>query len=279
VQAAVGCGCHLLVLLCVQLLPLPAMAHAGGEGSNPVPIVLGVVLLLIPWAAYCLGSIRIWPGRGRWLLFNAASLVAAFALLGPLDRWAETSTAMHMVQHMLMMVIIAPLWVMSQPLPQLGAWNPRRMMQLCAPPMRLARHPLAAACLHAAVIWCWHAPRPYLLALDNPWWHLAEHASFLVTAGLFWWAVLRGSQRNAGYALLALLFTLMHTGFLGALLTFANASIYGSERDLLSQQLAGLIMWVLGGLPYLAGAGWVGARWFQHAICGVTPSSDAAESD
>lgn len=260
-------------LLCALLLPTGAAAHTGGT-LDPPATALTAALLLIPALTYCLGALRKWPGRRRWLLFNAAMVMAFLALLGPLDRWAGSSTAMHMIQHMLMMVVIAPLWVLAQPLPQLGAWSPRRMMQISVAPMRLARHSMAAACLHGAVIWCWHAPRLYRLALENPWWHLVEHGCFLVTGVIFWWAVLRGSQRNTGPALLALLFTLMHTGLLGALLTFANEPLYGSERDLQSQQLAGLIMWVLGGFPYLTAAAWVGARGFQRLMRNAADNSE-----
>jgi putative membrane protein len=93
-----------------------------------------------------------------------------------------------------------------------------------------------------------------------------EHAFFLVTAGLFWWAVLNTSPRHSGWALLAVLFTLMHTGFLGAVLTFAQQPLYGSTRPLADQQLAGLIMWVVGAIPYMMAAMWIGYRWYLQLL-------------
>src|SRR5690606_35907833 len=115
-----------------------------------------------------------------------------------------------------MMVVIAPLWAMSRPLAQLLAGGGGRALAWSlAPLLQFARHPLFAAWLHGAVIWFWHMPAFYTLALANPWWHLVEHACFLLTAGLFWWAVLGSNRQNAAWALLAVLFTLMHTGFLG----------------------------------------------------------------
>jgi cytochrome c oxidase assembly factor CtaG len=56
----------------------------------------------------------------------------------------------------------------------------------------------------------------------------------------------------------------MHTGFLGALLTFANAPFYGDTRSLADQQLAGLIMWVIGGIPYFIASLWIAYRWFRQ---------------
>jgi hypothetical protein len=56
---------------------------------------------------------------------------------------------------------------------------------------RLSRHPLRCALLHAAAIWFWHAPAPYIAAVQTPGWHVLEHACFLFTGWLFWWSVLR----------------------------------------------------------------------------------------
>jgi len=56
----------------------------------------------------------------------------------------------------------------------------------------------------------------------------------------------------------------MHTGFLGAVLTFAGTPLYDEARSLPDQQLAGLIMWVPGAIPYLLASAWVGHRWDQQ---------------
>lgn len=256
-------------------LPVMAQAHnpfAGAsyaESPERVPLLLGAVLLLALWAAHCIGARRQPPARSRWLMFQLATLITAATIFGPLDDAAETSTAMHMIQHMLMMVVIPPLLVLAQPLPQWSAAlqrsrTRRRRPVLWLPWLAWVRYPVAAAGIHAAVVWFWHIPRLYVLALDHPWWHVVEHACFLFSAGLLWWSVLRSSHRVAPRAMLALLFTLMHTGFLGALLSFADTPFYGEHRSLQDQQLAGLIMWVLGGVPYLSAAVWCGWRWFEQ---------------
>ncbi|WP_209025838.1 cytochrome c oxidase assembly protein [Legionella israelensis] len=256
----------LYTLSLMVIFPSLSFAHdpfASGKSSQ-LPIVLSAILLLCIWIFYTIGAWKNWPGLKKWSIFQLATLIIIGTIFGPLDEWAETNTAAHMTQHMLMMVVIAPLWVLAQPLPQLSIASNRVAVLFFLPFFRILHYPMLAAALHAVMIWFWHAPKPYLLALNNYWWHVVEHACFIVTAGLFWWAVLRSTKYTTAKAFLALLFTLMHTGFLGALLTFAHIPLYGHHRSLQSQQLAGLIMWVAGGIPYLLAVFWCGQRWFRH---------------
>jgi putative membrane protein len=233
-------------------------------GSNQYAALLSLLLLMGFCAIYLLGARRRAPKRRGFILFFIAALLCALAVLGPLDDWAKTSTAAHMTQHMVFIVVIGPLWVLSRPLAQLVAGGGRIMAWLWRPMLRLVNHPMITAYLHGFMIWFWHMPVFYMLAVRNPWWHALEHLCFLSTAGWFWWAVLNGRRKQSPGALLALLFTLMHTGFLGAILTFARAPWYGEARSLADQQLAGLIMWVAGALPYLLASVWVGYHWYLH---------------
>lgn len=242
----------------MSLLSEPALAH--GQGANEAQLLGGLLPALL-WLAYCAGARRVRPAAGRWLTFHGASLTAALIAFGPLERWAGSGAATHMIQHLLIMAVMAPLYTLARPLPQWLAATGRPGRWLFRPLLRLSRYPIRVAGLQGIVIWFWHAPKFYNLALADPWWHLVEHAGFALGAGLFWWSVL--SRRSAA-ALPALLFTFMHTGMLGALLTFAQAPLYGDRLDLQDQQLAGLIMWVPGGLPYLLAGAWCGLRWLQQ---------------
>lgn len=234
------------------------------EGQARWAALVTSLLLLSFWIFYTLGCRRRSPSPWQALLFHGVTALSAVTLLGPLDDWAKTSTAAHMLQHMLLIVVIAPLWVLSRPLPQIAAATGSLGAIVWKPLLRVTRFPLITAFLHAAAIWFWHTPYFYMLAVKDPWWHGFEHLSFVVTGGVFWWAVLRSNQRTHWRALLAILFTLMHTGFLGALLTFSQTLLYGESRELADQQLAGLLMWVLGAVPYLAASAWVGQRWFEQ---------------
>ncbi|MGM0421515.1 MAG: cytochrome c oxidase assembly protein [Pseudomonadota bacterium] len=242
-----------------------AMAHSpltSNNGPEKISAFISIFLLALFWGIYLTGAKRKPPDALRILCFHAALILCAFAVLGPLDEWAETNEAAHMTQHMLLMVIIAPLWVLSRPLPQMITGGGTIIIWIAKPLLRLTHHPMITAYIHGAVIWFWHLPYFYTLALENPWWHIFEHACFLLSAGLFWWAVLKSTRYRAPWALLAVLFTLMHTGFLGALLTFSPEPLYGASRNLSDQQLAGLIMWVMGALPYLTAAVWIAYRWY-----------------
>jgi putative membrane protein len=243
----------------------PALAHSPGDpfaDLSQAPLWFALGLWLLGGAAYALGAWQRRPARAAALAFVAAWCLGAFALFGPLDDWAEGSTAWHMVQHMLLIVGVAPLAVLARPLPQWRAVLGPAMDVLWRALHGFSRRPTACALVHAAVLWFWHAPVPYQLALAQPLWHVLAHASFLLSAWLFWWAVLRPGQGGVLAAAGALLFTLTHTGLLGALLTFAPEPLYmGESGSLRDQQLAGLVMWVPGGLVYLGVSVWAAWRW------------------
>lgn len=233
-------------------------------GQAWVASALGGLVLVTLWLAYALGARRIAvPVFMRWS-FHLGCVLCAVAVFGPLDVMAETSAAAHMIQHMLFIVVIAPLWVLGRPLPLWVAAGGKSVLALWRPLFAIAQRPMLSAYLHAGVIWLWHTPVLYNLALRNPWWHAVEHLCFLLSAVLFWWSLLHSSRREVPVALVALLFTLVHTGILGALLTFASQPFYQQVEHVADQQLAGLIMWVMGGLPYLLACAGVANQWLRR---------------
>lgn len=249
----------------VLILNNSAYAHNPFSGSVEQRLAgtVSALLLLGFGLLYVRGSNRVSPRFSHEVGFYLVCVICAIAVLGPLDELARNSTAAHMTQHMLLIVVIAPLWVLTRPLPQLVAGGLRGLLPFWKPMLGLVRQPITTAMLHGAAIWIWHIPFFYMLAVESPGWHTFEHTCFLVTAGLFWWAVLRSNRRTMPQAMLALLLTLMHTGFLGAVLTFARVPLYDEARSLEDQQLAGLIMWVAGAFPYLSGMAWVTRRWYR----------------
>lgn len=257
---AIVASMPLRIALLVSMVLRSELAQAHGLAPNKEvdsAFVTAGVLLALVWAIYGIGARRIAPAAGRRLSFRIASLLALTTLLGSTYKGWPSSASLHMAEHLVLMTVVTPLIVWARPLPQWLAATGRNSLCLWLPFIRLSRWPLWMGCLQGLLIWFWHAPKFYNLALASPWWHLAEHTGFVLAAGLFWWSVLR---RRAGTALLSVLFTLMHTGMLGALLTFARIPFYNDADDLQDQQLAGLIMWVPGGFAYLIAAGWCGLR-------------------
>jgi putative membrane protein len=206
-------------------------------------------LLAAALGLYVLGLGKLWrrAGAGRGIgvahagAFAAGWLAAAAALLSGLHHYAERLLWAHMVQHELLMVVAAPLLVLGKPL---QAWS--HIVPLRIP--RLLSEPTLAWALHALAVWLWHAPALFEAAVRNEGLHIAQHASFFLSAALFWWSVLAPGARPLPGAL-SLLSTMIHTGLLGALMTFSPAPWYAGY-GLEDQQLAGLVMWVPAGVAY-----------------------------
>jgi cytochrome c oxidase assembly factor CtaG len=194
--------------------------------------------------------------RPRRAAYFCGALAALFlALVWPLETLADESFAAHMAQHMLLIGVAAPLLALSRPALRLRAGR----RALAALVLRLAR-PRNAFLLHGAAIWLGHAPRVIEWSLELRWAHALDHFALVATAGLFWWAMLARGREGYGESALWTLATMVHTGLLGALITFAPRVLY-SSHGLEDQQLAGLVMWIPGGLCYLAAGLALAAAW------------------
>jgi putative membrane protein len=192
-----------------------------------------------------------------------------------------------MVQHMLLVLVAAPLLALSAPSSTLlrgsplgvrqavGRW--RRRLGLRRSSLRALGHPAVAWLLGVATLWCWHAAVLYDAALANPFLHAVEHASLLGTAWLFWRSVIgpRSPGRVPGGLGVLLVFGMaMQSVLLSLLLTFARAPWYAGYATttapwgldpLADQQLAGVIMWIPAGLVYLGAALALLATWIRTA--------------
>jgi len=130
--------------------------------------------------------------------------------------------------------------------------------------------PLNATLAHGAAIWVWHLPLLFVAAVSHVAVHRLQHLSFLITALLFWYSMLRRAQ--AGAALWHTFFTMLHTSLLGALLALAARPLFWAPAtDALSsgltpledQQLGGVLMWVPAGTVYAAAVLVFASRWLD----------------
>ena len=121
----------------------------------------------------------------------------------------------------------------------------------------------------------WHAPTLFQATLNNDLIHSLQHLSFLLSALLFWWALLRGREARTGYgmAVLYVFTTGVHSSVLGALLTFSPRVWYPVYAEstggwglnaLADQQIGGLIMWVPAGLIFLGAGLALFANWIRQ---------------
>lgn len=265
------------------------LAHDGAAvpgalwtGWHPDPLVLSALLLLA--AAYWRGRSRSAAAeRWRAWCFAGALLAIGLAVLSPLDALSAALASAHMVQHLLLTLVAAPLLALSAPSSALLRGGPtavrnavsrwRRRLRVSGSVAHALRNPAVVWLLHVAALWLWHAAALYGAALEQPLVHAAEHLTFLATGVLFWRVVIgtRAVRVSPGLGVLLVFTMTLQSALLALLLTFARSPWYpgyttttrpwGLEQ-LADQHLAGAIMWVPAGFVYLGTAlallvGWV----------------------
>jgi putative membrane protein len=241
--------------------------------------LLVVLPLMLTGIAYLVGVMRLWTragfGRGvpRWgaASFVAGWLILIVALMSPIAWLSEILFSVHMTQHTLLMLVAAPLLTFGQPLLVLlwefgAAARTRITGGLLRPAVTRSWHaitgPLVVFSINAIALWVWHLPVLYQAALHSSTIHALEHVCFLAAACMFWWGMLHGHYGRLGYGVgvVYVFLTGLHSGALGALLTFSpgvwysdyqrQANTWGFDA-LADQQLAGLIMWIPAGVVFI----------------------------
>lgn len=226
------------------------------------------------------GSERVGP-RELWAFLGG--LIAIFvAIESPIEPLTSVLLSMHMAQHLLLILVAAPLLVLGAAEVPILLGLPQAFRRFWVVPLTTSRlmramgrgltRPSVAWTLAALAVWVWHVPALYELALRDPGWHYFEHICFLITAVLFWWVVVEpypARPRNDRWLLLPYLFLAgVQGGVLAALLTFSRRVIYPHYAamprvwglsPLRDQELAGAMMWVAGIIGYLIPAIWIGA--------------------
>jgi cytochrome c oxidase assembly factor CtaG len=280
-------------MLSVLIVAGPALAHSeAAESQSPgwsfepwalVPLALSLALYLIGCVRLTRRADNSRPAiRRNAMMFVLGWLVLAGATVSPLHEGGERSFTLHMLEHELIMLLAAPLMALSRPLGVMiwalpaptrigiSRWARGGLVHWL---WRHATEPLTATIVQIAVIWLWHAPALFELALRHEGWHIAQHLCFLISSLLFWWAMLFGREGAIGYgfAALCLFVTSLAEGGLGALMTFAISPWYADYAAMgmglfgmtpqQDQELAGLLMWIPGGMIHAAAALALLMRW------------------
>lgn len=225
-------------------------------------------------------AVAVWQRRS----FVAGMIVMWLALVSPLDAMGSSLSSAHMVQHLLLTTVGAPLLVAGAPVVAILRGLPRSVARRMhrwrmTPAGRAGRwllaNPVAATVPSVVALWAWHVPVLYEAALANQVAHAVEHGTFVLTALLSWAAILAAGRRRSdrpGLAVLVLFALSLQCGILGVLLTFGRHPWYPSyatttERwgltALADQQLAGVVMWIPAGGVYLVVALVLLARWIN----------------
>ncbi len=253
---------------------------------------LALVTCVVAATLYALGR------RGRARGWREASFYAGIAcvlavLEPPFDSWVDSSFALHMTQHVVLMTIAPPLLVLGRPWPRLWLAFPLSARRAVARGLagstafvrvgRTARRPVASFSAMTVALALWHVPAFYDAAVRHGGVHVLEHLSFVATSLLFWGSLLEAPPVRARIDHLrrACWFAaaLVPSWALAVVLGFALTPLYdayaslphraGGVSALADQQLAAGVMWVPGSLAFtiaavLAFHAWLGPE--SHVV-------------
>jgi putative copper resistance protein D len=259
-----------------------------------------VALLVLAALAYVRGSRALAAGAeaaptGRnAIAFGAGLGVVGVALISPIATYAEALLSVHMVQHLLLVLVAAPLLVAGRGGPVLAAAAPpdaRRLLRAvgASPVGRLVTHPVTAWVVFAATGWVVHFSPLFDLALRHETVHAAEHALFLGAGLVFWQPVLGHRGISYPVRVLYLAVAMPQNTFLALAIYSAGHPLYPTYARLgrawgpsvlADQRLGGGIMWVAGDLTLLVAVLAVAASWAGHEIdeTGDEAADEAAEA-
>jgi putative membrane protein len=208
----------------------------GGLHWNLDPVLIAVLVAAVGIYAASYRTRKIEIGRGQVLAGGAGLAVLAAALVSPLCNLSIALFAARAGQHVLMLLVAAPLLVLGMPRARAGQFDG-----------------IVGPLGFAAMLWFWHLPAFYDATLQNNVVYWAMHLT-LFGAALSLWRVLLD---NSGVNVFASLFTGVQMCALGALLTLsprpwfsvhaATTWAWGLSQSA-DQQLGGVFMWVVGGI-------------------------------
>lgn len=253
---------------------------------HPDPVIVAVLALSVVLYHHGLSRLRA-RHRGpavSWravVSFDAGVAALAVALVSPLDAAAASVFWAHMVQHLVLMVVAAPLLVCGRPgtvLPWALPARQRRLVRRAGARRPVSRvvevlsHPLVAWAVGTTTLWAWHHPALYDAAVRHDLVHALEHVTLLGTAAVVWAVALGRTRATVPVPLAAMLLfaTALQSGALGAVLTLAREPLYEAHTataplwgmtPLGDQQLAGALMWMPPSLLYVAVTAALLVRW------------------
>ncbi len=223
------------------------------DWSFEATVVFGLLILT---AVYLLLAVRAGHAKAAWYAAGVAALFVA--LQSPIDVGGDRYLfSLHMLQHIILAMVAPPLLLLG--MTGLVPWRPRGLAALMV-------HPWVAALVFNAVLLVWHLPQLYDATLRQQPLHILEHVSFFLTGLAFWWPVVEPQATSPAPLspvgkIAYLAFNAIPPTILGLVFAIAPAASYPFYVEaprlwglspVEDQQLAGLVMFGLGGFIYVA---------------------------
>jgi putative copper resistance protein D len=276
-----------------------ALAHGAvpAEAPSIATLALGWTFepaVVLPLLAAAVGWLRIvrridraHPAhpvpRRRTVAFLAGLAAIAIALLSGIDTYDTSLFSIHMVQHLLLTLVAAPLIALGAPITTLlRAASPDVRRTVLLPilhsrVMRVLSFPVVSWVLFAGVMWGTHFSPIFDASLENPAIHDLEHALYLIAGLLFWWPAVGldpSPWRMAHPVRMMYVFLQMpQNTFLAVTILNSTAVLYAHYATLArawgppaleDQRIAGGVMWLTGDILFLAGLAAILAGWMAH---------------
>ena len=238
----------------------------------------GLALVLVVGGLYAWGYYRLrrdspnfkFPRWHAWS-FGAGWLCMLIGLMSPVDTYSDDLFWVHMIQHVLITMLVAPLMLLGAPATlALRAASPRVRATYLVPVLnsRLVQtltYPPVTLVIFIASVWSWHWPNAYDAAIANEAVHFVEHGIFLFGAALLWWLVIgvdatRLRPHHVWRCAVLVVAILQNIG-LGLILINVNDALYetyaiaAAVREwgptaLIDQRIGAGIMWVPGSMMF-----------------------------
>jgi putative copper resistance protein D len=292
----------------------PVMAHGLVPSEAPT-----IASLLLGWTFAPLPTLAISVATGWWLWavrrvnaghpgnpvprmrtasFLGAMLALAFALTSGIERYDTTLFSVHMLQHVLLVLVAAPLIALAAPITlvlRLGSRATRRgwiLPILHSRVVRFLAFPVTAWVVFAGVMWGSHFSGLFDAALEEPLAHDLEHALFLGSALLFWWPAIGADPapwRFGHPARIVYVFLQMtQNTFLAVVILNVTSVLYPHYATLgrpygidplADQRLAAGVMWIAGDAIFLAAIMALVAAWMRAEARGLARYDRQADAD
>jgi putative copper resistance protein D len=288
-------------LAALASLAMPAVVFAHGVAAAPPSDPLALLgmwafdpTVQVPLVAAAVGYLsavravnRAHPANPvpvrRTVAFLAGLVAIELALQSPIEHYDTTLFSVHMVQHILLTLIAAPLLAAGAPITLLLRFSRANVRRRWILPILHSRavkaltHPVVAWLLFAGVMWGSHFSPLFNASLEEPWIHQLEHVLYLTTALLFWWPIVGADpspwRMPPPLRVLYAFLQMPQNTFLALAIYSASEPLYPHYATLqrtwgptvlADQQLAGGLMWVIGDLAFLAAILFCVVQWMRQ---------------